>query len=49
MDDIVFSHIESEDDERIYDIPYHYEDKTKIFVINEAKKEEIRKRLTQAR
>jgi len=49
MNSLVFTYINSEDDERVFDIPYEYEDPTKIFVIHESAKENIRKKLSLAR
>jgi len=33
--DIIFTHITQENDERIFNIPYDYEDSKKVFVIKE--------------
>lgn len=46
---IGFTYIDSAENERIFDIPYNYEDASQIFVIQESEKEEIRKKLSLAR
>lgn len=43
--DLVF--IQDESDERIFDIPYEYENNQKVFVIHEEKKQAIRKKLVE--
>lgn len=47
--DIIFTHITQENDERIFNIPYDYDDSKKVFVIKEWLKEEIRNKLIWAR
>lgn len=49
INQIEFTYINSADNERIFDIPYHYEDPKQIFVIQDGQKEDIRKRLDLAR
>lgn len=44
-EDIEFIFIEDENDDRIYDLPYIYNDKTKIIIIREDLKEKIREKL----
>lgn len=46
--DIIFTHITHEDDERIFNIPYDYEDQKNIFVIKNGVKEGVRKKLMLA-
>lgn len=49
VNQIGFTYIDSAENERIFDIPYHYDNASEIFVIQESAKEEIKKKLILAK